>query len=176
MTNAIKKLCERCNLSITSNNFNRHYEKCDGTGRKEDKLKRAKEDKANSGYSCSVCKKQHTSIMALAAHKKHCSRPFEKLGRDYRRHCLIEEANHSCTQCGFNETREDGKTILEIDHIDGDHMNNTKENLRVLCPNCHALTPNFRNWGRTSKHKTSKRLRKGNKGFKLPIENKILPL
>jgi len=32
-------------------------------------------------------------------------------------------------------------------------------------PNCHAMTPNFRNWGRTSKHKTSKCLRKGNKGF-----------
>ncbi len=91
--------------------------------------------------------------------------PFEKLGGKKRRERLLEEANHSCTRCGFNKTRDNGRSILEIDHIDGDHTNNTKENLRILCPNCHALTPNFRNWGRTSKHKTSKRIRKGNKDF-----------
>lgn len=91
--------------------------------------------------------------------------PFEKLGGGKRRERLLQESNHSCSQCGFNKTRDDGQSILEIDHIDGDHTNNTKENLRVLCPNCHALTTNFRNWGRTSKHKTSKRLRKGNKDF-----------
>ena len=91
--------------------------------------------------------------------------PFEELGSYKRRESLFREANHCCTQCGYNKTREDGRSILEIDHIDGDHTNNTKENLRVLCPNCHAMTPNFKNWGRTSKHKTSKRLRKGNKGF-----------
>lgn len=89
---------------------------------------------------------------------------FEKLGGGKRRERLFEEANHSCTQCGFNKTRDNGRSILEIDHIDGDHTNNTRENLRVLCPNCHALTPNFRNWGRNPE-KSSKRFRKGNKGF-----------
>lgn len=33
---------------------------------------------------------------------------------------------------------------LELDHIDGNHQNNALQNLRLLCPNCHALTPNFR--------------------------------
>lgn len=33
---------------------------------------------------------------------------------------------------------------LELDHIDGNHDNNEFENLRVLCPNCHALTPTHR--------------------------------
>lgn len=92
--------------------------------------------------------------------------PFEKLGNGKRRERLFQETNYSCTQCGYNKTRDNGKTILEIDHIDGDYTNNTRENLRVLCPNCHALTPNFRNWGRSSKEKTSKRIRKGNKDFK----------
>jgi hypothetical protein len=33
---------------------------------------------------------------------------------------------------------------LELDHIDGDRENNCIENLRLLCPNCHALTPTYR--------------------------------
>ena len=30
---------------------------------------------------------------------------------------------------------------LELDHIHGDNGDNRLENLRLLCPNCHALTP-----------------------------------
>lgn len=33
---------------------------------------------------------------------------------------------------------------LELDHVDGDRLNNELENLRLLCPNCHALTPTYR--------------------------------
>lgn len=33
---------------------------------------------------------------------------------------------------------------LELDHIDGNNTNNSIENLRLLCPNCHALTSNYR--------------------------------
>jgi 5-methylcytosine-specific restriction endonuclease McrA len=33
---------------------------------------------------------------------------------------------------------------LELDHIDGNHKNNALQNLRLLCPNCHSLTPTFR--------------------------------
>lgn len=90
--------------------------------------------------------------------------PFAELGLRKKRERLLKESNYSCIQCGFNKTRVCGGSILEIDHIDGDHTNNSKENLRVLCPNCHALTSNFRNWGRTNK-KTSKRFRKGNIGY-----------
>lgn len=32
---------------------------------------------------------------------------------------------------------------MELHHIDGDPFNNDYENLLLLCPNCHTLTPNY---------------------------------
>jgi len=33
---------------------------------------------------------------------------------------------------------------LELDHLDGDRENNSLDNLRLICPNCHAMTPTYR--------------------------------
>ena len=50
----------------------------------------------------------------------------------------IKEAK--CEICGLAEWL--GNPIpLELDHIDGNHYNNDFKNLRIICPNCHAIQP-----------------------------------
>lgn len=70
--------------------------------------------------------------------------------RHLRRY-LLEKYQHRCTQCGWEEHHPlTGEVPLEIDHIDGNAENNAEGNLRLLCPNCHSLTPSFRNLNKGS--------------------------
>jgi 5-methylcytosine-specific restriction endonuclease McrA len=51
--------------------------------------------------------------------------------------------NHQCESCGLDKWLEN-PIPLELHHIDGNRYNNSLENLSLLCPNCHALTENYR--------------------------------
>jgi hypothetical protein len=50
---------------------------------------------------------------------------------------------HKCSSCNLTEWLGD-PIPLELDHIDGCNTNNSLQNLRLLCPNCHSKTPTFR--------------------------------
>ena len=64
---------------------------------------------------------------------------------------LRDRSNNECEICGWNEINQyTSRVPLEVDHIDGDASNNKEENLRLICPNCHSLTPTFRNIGARS--------------------------
>ena len=59
---------------------------------------------------------------------------------------LIKEGifKDECSKCGFNEHREGFEhSICQLHHINGNPRDHRLENLEILCPNCHALTPNF---------------------------------
>ena len=56
---------------------------------------------------------------------------------------LIQERGHSCESCGLSEWLNKPIT-LELEHIDGDNQNNVKENLKLLCPNCHSFTDTWK--------------------------------
>jgi hypothetical protein len=48
-----------------------------------------------------------------------------------------------CARCG-NNTWQGCPIPLELEHKNGNRDDNRIENLELLCPNCHALTPTYR--------------------------------
>lgn len=60
------------------------------------------------------------------------------------KHHLVRARGHACEECGIEEW-QNLPLVLELDHIDGDRINNDTENLKLLCPNCHSQTPTWRN-------------------------------
>jgi len=61
------------------------------------------------------------------------------------------------SDCGTGSCMRESKSIvvsdaaalgglipLELHHRDGDRTNNSLANIELLCPNCHALTDNYR--------------------------------
>ena len=66
-------------------------------------------------------------------------------GAKLRKALLELGREHKCEHCGNDGHWNGQPMILEIDHIDSNWKNNSPENLRFLCPNCHSLTPSFYN-------------------------------
>lgn len=57
---------------------------------------------------------------------------------------------HVCERCGLTHWLEQ-PIPLELHHVNGDNRDNRIENLMLLCPNCHALTDNYRGLNKSAR-------------------------
>jgi Zn finger protein HypA/HybF involved in hydrogenase expression len=90
--------------------------------------------KGLKAYSDPRCKsKNYTDIESVFA--------STRLGP--HKEILIQERGHKCEGCGLAEWRSQPIT-LELEHINGNRTDNTRENLQILCPNCHSQTQTWR--------------------------------
>jgi predicted nucleic acid-binding Zn ribbon protein len=108
---------------------------------------------------------------------KKCSSDFQKnesfrridegdvtLGVKRYKEYLIIKYGEKCMECGWCEVnKHSGKIPIELEHIDGNSDNNSLDNLKLLCPNCHSLTPTYgalnKGNGRTKRKEYRKKYR-----------------
>ena len=129
-------------------------------------------------FNCLNCKIEITTI---AEHKKFCSNKCRgeyeqntiiqnwkngidnglKVGGRLKtsiRKYLFKKYDSKCCKCGWGEINPHTKfqiPPLEVNHLDGNSLNNKEENLELICPNCHALTPTYKalNRGKANKER-----------------------
>ena len=78
---------------------------------------------------------------------------YPRLSDNVRKY-MLEQANYKCEKCGWDKINQySEKSPLQIHHIDGDFFNNKRENLIVICPNCHSLTATYMALNMGSNHK-----------------------
>lgn len=67
------------------------------------------------------------------------------IDREFIKKKLLEFnlVRNECAECKLLPIWNNKPLTLHLDHIDGDKSNNSLENLRLLCPNCHSQTETF---------------------------------
>lgn len=57
--------------------------------------------------------------------------------------CMIEYGIKEQCSCGQGPTWKGSPLVLQIEHKNGDPLDNRPDNLEFLCPNCHSQTATY---------------------------------
>lgn len=149
---SVKSLCVECGNQfedLLSRNRTFCSQSCNA---KFNNKKRGYKEKTKS--NCINCDKEVTG-------KKYCgvicqkvyerNNVFEKIEngdtslheKNYKNY-LIYKYGEKCMKCDWCERHTiTNKVPIQLEHIDGNSGNNCLDNLKLLCPNCHSLTPTY---------------------------------
>ena len=87
---------------------------------------------------------------------------------------VIDDAGNRCQKCGWNVVNDfTGVIPLQVHHKDGNFKNNKRQNLEVLCPNCHSLTENFGRRQNKFEGNSRRKRSSSSKEEHLPVEQKV---
>lgn len=132
---------------LTCSPFNQHNTtKLDGPSKPKclvcgKPLKRR--DRKFCSNTCQNKKQQEDYIEKWLAGKETGNQPGKLQVSGHVRAHLFKINDNKC-KCGWAKVNPTtGKIPLTVNHKDGNSENSTPENLELLCPSCHALTPNY---------------------------------
>jgi len=106
-------------------------------------------DEANNMADCDFCGNDIEIVKNGMVYKCIFSRRMQGGGKIhkqwvYRKHFI--KFLKTCNKC---EMINNDFRFFDVNHIDGDHDNNDRENLELLCPNCHRIE-SLRQWKNNS--------------------------
>ena len=97
---------------------------------------------------CNNHRKIRSIVCELHSQYKHICGAAIRLDRPHLMYKVEKwlKGEHQCESCGFDPVTayptlhtKAQSSMLDVDHIDGNHQNNDPENLQTLCANCHRL-------------------------------------
>jgi len=111
---------------------------------------------------CSLsCSAEHVS---KEQYRKFLSSPEDFQGEEYSpksfKKFILKEQDCKCSICSIDNIWNGKELVFVLDHIDGNPGNNTRDNLRLVCPNCDSQLDTFksRNKGSGRYYRTQRRL------------------
>ena len=85
--------------------------------------------------------------------KRLMAMPWEQIkGSEARRRRVVIEQGGKCAVCRLSEWRG-LPMVFELEHKNGVHSDNARENVEAQYPNCHSQTPTWRGRDGASRHK-----------------------
>lgn len=119
------KQCSKCGKKICAENKSGLCQTCLIAHRREEKVRNWLET-GNTGFTVD------TTIRGAI--------------RDY----ILQSQNNQCAICGMLNEWNGAELNFVLDHIDGDASNSSRENLRLVCPNCDSQLPTFKSRNKNS--------------------------